>query len=51
MFLKNNTRNYSHKLKNNKKLFIAIPCLREQKNIEETVKHFRKICKLPIVFL
>ena len=32
MFFKNNTKNYNQKLKNNKGLFIAIPCLREQKN-------------------
>ena len=24
-------------------MFIAIPCLREQNTIEETIKHFRKI--------
>lgn len=51
MFLKNNTKNYNHKLKNNKGLFVAIPCLREQKTIEETIKHFRKICDLPIVII
>lgn len=51
MFFKNNTKNYNQKLKNNKGLFIAIPCLREQKTIEETIKHFRKICELPIVII
>ena len=51
MFFKNNTTNYNQKLKNNKGLFIAIPCLREQKTIEETIKHFRKICELPIVII
>ena len=51
MFFKNNTKNYNHKLKNNKGVFIAIPCLREQKTIEETIKYFRKICELPIVII
>ena len=51
MFFKNNTKNYNQKLKNNKGLFIAIPCFREQKTIEETIKHFRKICELPIVII
>ena len=51
MFFKNNTKNYNQKLKNNKGSFIAIPCLREQKTIEETIKHFRKICELPIVII
>lgn len=51
MFFKNNTKNYNQKLKNNKGLFIAIPCLREQRVIEETIKHFRKICELPIVII
>ena len=30
-FFKRNSKSYSHKLKNNKKLVIAIPCLREPK--------------------
>lgn len=51
IFFKNNTKNYDYKLKPNKGLFIAIPCLREQKTIEETIKHFRKICELPIVII
>ena len=50
-FFKRISKSYSHKLKNNKKLFIAIPCLREQKTIEETIKHFRRICELPIVII
>lgn len=51
IYFKNNLENYNNKLKNNKGLFIAIPCLREQKTIEETIKHFRKICELPIVII
>lgn len=51
MFFKNNTKKYDDKLKKNKGLFIAIPCLREQKVIEETIKYFRKICKVPIVII
>lgn len=39
------------KLSNNKDLFIAIPCLREQNVIVDTIKHFRKICKLPIIII
>ena len=50
-FFNNNVEHYESKLKNNKGLFIAIPCLREQKTIEETVGHFRKICNLPIVII
>ena len=38
-------------LNDDKGLFIAIPCLREQKIIEDTIKHFRKICNLPIVII
>ena len=41
--LKNN--NINIKLKDNKRLFIAIPCLREQSCIENTIKYFRQICK------
>lgn len=51
IFFKNNTKNYDCELKENKGLFIAIPCLREQNVIEETIKHFRKICKVPIVII
>lgn len=51
MFFKNDIKRCSNKLKNNKEIFIAIPCLREQKIIEETIKHFRKICELPIVII
>ncbi len=43
--------NYSDKLKNNKGLFIALPCLREQKIIENTIKYFREICDIPIVII
>lgn len=51
VFFINNTKNYNYKLKDSNGLFIAIPCLREQKTIEETIKHFRKICELPIVII
>lgn len=51
MFFKKNTKIYDYKLNKDKGLFIAIPCLREQKVIEETIKHFRKICKVPIVII
>lgn len=39
-------------LNNKKNIIIAIPCLREQNYIEDTVKHFRKIDKdIPIVII
>lgn len=50
-FLKKNNINIDDALKENKGLFIAIPCLREQKIIENTIKHFKSICDLPIVII
>lgn len=38
-------------LKKNKGVFIAIPCLREQRSIVNTIEHFRRICDLPIVII
>lgn len=47
--LKNN--NINIKLNDSKGLFIAIPCLREQSCIENTIKYFRQITDLPIVIV
>ena len=38
-------------LKKDKGVFIAIPCLREQRSIVNTIEHFRRICDLPIVII
>lgn len=43
---------HTKKLNNHKNIIIAIPCLREQKYIEDTVKYFTKITKnIPIIII
>lgn len=51
LFFKKVNKNNSNNLNKNKGLFIAIPCLREQNVIEDTIKYFRSICNLPIVII
>lgn len=50
-FFKRINKSIADNLDYNKGLFIAIPCLREQNIIEETVNYFRQICDLPIVII
>ena len=50
-FFKKSNKSKDEKLEHSKGLFIAIPCLREQNVIENTIKHFREICDLPIVII
>ena len=50
-FFKINNKNFDSYLNPDKGLFIAIPCLREQNVIEDTIKYFRKICDVPIVII
>lgn len=52
-FLKNVNRNYNGtKCKSDHKIIIAIPCLREQNCIEDTIKYFKKISlNIPIILI
>lgn len=54
LFIKLNVKTirFDNKLLNNKKIIIAIPCLREQSCIEDTIKYFTQIANdIPIVII
>lgn len=48
---KNVNLSNNEKLNENQGIFIAIPCLREQSCIKETVDYFRSITDLPIIII